>query len=74
MDDNRDDRVPGHRGASGETPNEPGVSSVPFTSDEYLYLLRLAAGLPALLFWTRGHGGDLQPLLMPVPEFVIVQH
>lgn len=59
---------------SGDTPKTQGVSSVPFTTDEYLYLLHLASSLPALLFWTHGHGGDLQPLLMPVDASVLALH
>ena len=46
----------------------------PFTEEEYLYLLRLAATLPALVFWTRGNDGALQPLLMPVDATVLALH
>lgn len=73
MDDSRD-QGSGRGEPSGDTPKTQAVSGVPFTTDEYIYLLRLAASLPALLFWTRGHDGELQPLLMPVAESVIVQH
>ena len=52
------------KGTEPEKPKPP--TSTPFTTTEYTELLLLAASLPALIFWTRGHGGDIQPLLMPV--------
>ena len=57
-----------------ETEQDEQATGTPFTEEEYLYLLRLAATLPALVFWTRGNGGELQPLLMPVDATVLALH
>lgn len=36
------------------------------TFAEMYFICALAVEYGALIFWTRGNGGDLQPLLLPV--------
>lgn len=44
------------------------------TQADIYELSALAVSTDSIIFWARGHGGDLQPLLMPVHPSILARH